>query len=333
MTFELQPVWLKIEKPMKAGLLAIAGLTAFYISAVLLMRRASEIANQRATGLASLNAVPAPREFDNAKAANGSLGGLVGGLSVRALPASAEYAAQPDRKLVTTSALDLMVKDPSGVAEKVHQLALASGGYLVTSQINGFADTASASLTVRVPVASFENVRAEIRKLGLRVESDRTEAQDVTKTYVDQESRLHNLRAQEQQYLQILKRAVTVKDTLEVSDKLSEVRGQIEQQQAEFDALSKQVETVAISVTLRAEAEARVLGLNWKPLYRLKSAMREGIEGLGEYAASMAAFLFLLPTILLWMLTLLAGAAIAWRIFRWAARVFFHFPRPAKAVS
>jgi hypothetical protein len=45
------------------------------------------------------------------------------------------------------------------------------------------------------------------------------------------------------QYLGILKQAKTVKDTVEVTDKLDEVRGEIEQQQAEFEALSKQVET------------------------------------------------------------------------------------------
>jgi len=39
------------------------------------------------------------------------------------------------------------------------------------------------------------------------------------------------------------------------------VRGEIDQQQAEFDALSKQVETVAITVSLRAEADAQVFGL------------------------------------------------------------------------
>jgi TfoX/Sxy family transcriptional regulator of competence genes len=63
----------------------------------------------------------------------------------------------------------------------------------------------------------------------------------VTKQYVDQEARLRNLRAQEQQYLGILRKAATVKDTLEVSDKLNEVRGAIEERQAEFEALTKQV--------------------------------------------------------------------------------------------
>ena len=92
----------------------------------------------------------------------------------------------------------------------------------------------------------------------------------------------------ETQYLGILKQAKTVKDTLEVSDKLDEVRGEIERQQAEFEALSKQVETVALTISLRAEAEAKVFGLNWRPLYQLKLAARQGLDSVGDYATSMA---------------------------------------------
>ena len=55
-----------------------------------------------------------------------------------------------------------------------------------------------------------EEARSEIRKLGLRVEADRLEAQDVTKDYADREARLRNLRAQEAQYLGILKQADSI---------------------------------------------------------------------------------------------------------------------------
>ena len=146
-----------------------------------------------------------------------------------------------------------------------------------------------------MPTDKFEEVRAQIRKLSLRMENESIDAQDVTKQYVEQEARLRNLRAQEQQYLGILRKAATVKDTLEVSDKLNEVRGAIEERQAEFEALSKQVETVAINITLRAEADAQVFGLNWRPLYQLKIAAREGLDGFGEYAASMTTFVFYCP--------------------------------------
>jgi hypothetical protein len=206
------------------------------------------------------------------------------------------------------------------------------GGFLVNSEITGGQDASSASLQIRVPGSKFEEARAEIRKLGLRVESEKLQSDDVTKQYVDQSARLRNLRAQEMQYRGILKQAKTVQDTVDVSETLDEVRSEIEQQQAEFDALSKQVETVALTVSLRAEAEAQLFGLHWRPLYQLKFAARQGIESLGDYAAAMASFLFYLPTVLLWLATILLGAAIGWRILRWAGRSLF-VPRPKPTVA
>jgi glycine cleavage system regulatory protein len=140
----------------------------------------------------------------------------------------------------------MFVRFPDQSCNQITQLAHNAGGYVVTSQVSGSQNAPNASLTVRVPAAKFEEIRAQIRKLGLRVESESIEAQDVTKQYVDQEARLRNLRAEEQQYLGILRKAANVKDTLEISEKLNETRGAIEERQAEFEALSKQVETVAI---------------------------------------------------------------------------------------
>ncbi|MGA8761506.1 MAG: DUF4349 domain-containing protein [Candidatus Sulfotelmatobacter sp.] len=235
-----------------------------------------------------------------------------------------------DRKMVRTSSMDLVVRKPAAAAEKIRVLAENMGGFLVTSEMSGGLDE-SGSLTVRVPAARFEEAREEIRKLGLRVESEKIEAQDVTRQYVDQEANLRNLKAEEAQYLTILKQARTVKDTLEVSEKLSAVRGQIEQQQAEFDALSKQIETVAITVSLRAEAEAQVFGLRWRPLYQMKLALRGGLDAVAGYAAAMTAMVFYLPAVLLWLVTIVVGAAVGWKILRWIARVFFAWPKQAVA--
>lgn len=240
----------------------------------------------------------------------------------------ASYDAPMDRKMVRTSSLDLVVQKPGEAAEKIRGLAEGMGGFLVSSEISGGQD-ASGSLTIRVPAARFEEARQEIRKLGLRVESDKVEAQDVTRQYVDQEANLRNLHAEEVQYLSILKQAHTVKDTLEVSEKLSEVRGQIEQQQAEFDTLSKQIETVAFTVSLRAEAEAQLFGLHWRPLYQMKLELRDGLDAVAGYGVAMTSILFYLPAILLWLVTMVVGGAAGWRVLRWAARVFFAWPKQA----
>jgi hypothetical protein len=237
-------------------------------------------------------------------------------------------AYDDERKMIRNASISLIVKHPKETSDNVRKLAEEAGGFLVSAETYGGESASSASLAVRVPVNKFEEVRAKIVKLGVRVENEKLEAQDVTKQYVDLSARLKNLSAQETQYLGILKQAKTVKDTVEVSDKLNEVRSQIEQQQAEFDALSKQVETVALAVSLRAEADVQVFGLQWKPLYRLKEAARDGIDGVGDYASAMASFVFFIPALLLWIATILLGAAVAWWLLRWVWRRLFA-ARPA----
>jgi Domain of unknown function (DUF4349) len=207
--------------------------------------------------------------------------------------------AAEERKMIRTASMDMLVKSPKETSEKIRLMAEQVGGFLVTSEIFGGVDNGSASLTVRIPVNQFEQFRGQISKFGLKVESEKLETRDVTKQYVDVVARLRNVHAQETQYLGILKQARTVKDTVEVSDKLNEVRLQIDQQQAEFDTLSKQVDTVALTISLHAEAEAQIFGLHWRPLYQLKLAARERIDGIGDYAASMAWFVFYIPAILI----------------------------------
>jgi hypothetical protein len=251
--------------------------------------------------------------------------GFIGG-EARAEVVTAQLVASPDamsgRKIVRNGSLEMVVQHPAEAADKITALAETLGGYVVSSEGGGQKATAG-TLTIRVPAARFEQVRAEIRELGLRVESEKIDAQDVTQQYVDQESNLRNLRAEETQYLAILRQANTVKDMLAVSAQLSEVRGQIEQQQAEFNALSQQVDTVALTISLRTESEAQVRGLNWRPGYQLKLALREGLESVATYATAMTAILFYLPAALLWLGTIIAGALGTWHVTRWVGRRWF----------
>ncbi|HTF42795.1 MAG TPA: DUF4349 domain-containing protein [Terriglobales bacterium] len=349
----------KSRPALKTGWLIAAGVVALYWGVIPPRDQARGIASEKASGLAAVSGgvgweplslwrqTPILPHFKSeAYLQKGMIGGVAVDPAVVA-PASLitfsgeragaeEDTSEEDRKLVRTESLGLIVPTPAETAEKIIQIAQGAGGFLVTSIVSGGAEATSASLSIRVPAEKFDEVRAQIRKLSLRVESDGIDAQDVTKQYVDQEARLRNLQAQEQQYLGILRKAATVKDTLEVSDKLNEVRGAIEEKQAEFEALSKQVETLAINITLRAEADAQVFGLNWRPLYQLKIAAREGLDGFGEYAASMTTFVFYLPSILLWLFTILAGAGVGWRILKWSARKLFISPKTdmvEKAVS
>jgi Domain of unknown function (DUF4349) len=239
------------------------------------------------------------------------------------MAAGAAQAAEGEPKTVQTGTLMLTVNNPAEVSDRIRKLAERLGGFLVDSEATGNGSASSASLSIRIPAARFEEAQAEIRKLALRVEIARFSAKDVTKEYVDRAARIRNSKAQEAQYLAILKRANTIKETLDVVAKLNEVRGEIEQQQAEFDTLTKEVETVALAISLQGDEQAQVFGLHWRPLYQLKHAAGEGLDSIGDYASTMATVVFYLPATVLWLGTILLGAALGWRILKWVGRTFF----------
>jgi hypothetical protein len=323
--------FLRRGKNLQIAWVITAVVVAFYAGFIRPQERNIGINNSNATGLQASESQEALGLWHQTRIA-----GIVAGIpdADKAMMRSAKFVADresasnsgdadADRKMVRTATLEMLVQHPEDTAEEIRALAEREGGFLVSSEVRGQEYAVGGTLTIRVPAEKFDRVRDEIRKLALRVESERIEAQDVTRQYTDQEANLRNLRAEEQQYLLILKQARTVKDTLEVSEKLGQIRGQIEQQQAEFNALSKQIETVAITINLRAEAEAQVFGLKWRPLYQIKTAFRDGLDGLANYFSAITAFAFFLPTILLWAATIALGGAVAWRILRWVARRWF----------
>lgn len=270
--------------------------------------------------LADLQIVPHPeraetasvhRNFEMAPVSPGRLA-----IAQDAAKSATPVTAGAERKIIRTSSVEMVVQHPAEAAQKITALAEKLGGYVETSNSGG-QNATSGTLTIRVPANEFQQALTEIRNLGLRVENERVDAQDVTQQYVDQDARIRNLKAEEAGFLLILKQATTVKDMLAVSERLSDVRGEIERQQAEFNALSKQTETVAIAVSLQTEAEQQVFGLNWRPGYQIKLALHDGLDSVATYATTMTTVLFYLPATLLWAGTIVAGLiASRWIILR-----------------
>lgn len=235
------------------------------------------------------------------------------------LEQSRTAAPAEGRRIVRTASIEMVVQHPAKIAEKITELAENLGGYLVNADGGGQNATAG-TLTIRVPVAQFEQARREIRTLGLRVESEKFEAKDVTQEYVDQDATIRNLRAEESQYLAMLQQAHTINDMFFVSEKLTDVRGRIEKQEAEFNAIEHQAETVIIAVSLRTEGEEQVFGVNWHPLYQLKQAAAGGLAEVVNYGMVMATILVNLPALLLWVGTLFFAGVFGWRAVQWLRR-------------
>lgn len=261
-----------------------------------------------------MTAMPASNSFSEGRAVNGAIGGVPGGTNASQI-GGLNFSA---REVTRTATLDLVTLRPEEDVERVRTIAERLHGYLVNSQIQASEhQSGTATLTIRVPGDRLDEARTLIKKLALSTELDRTDTTDVTKQYVDMSARLKNYRAEEAQYLTILKEARTVKDMLAVSEHLSEVRQEIEQLQGEFNYLAHQVEMASITVELRPQEQAQVFGIRWRPLYQSKLAVIDGLDALADYATNMLALLMRLPAILLWVGTVVFLAAVGWRLLKW----------------
>ncbi len=219
------------------------------------------------------------------------------------------------RKIVRNGSLELLVTDVGQTANKIGAIVDEMGGFIEKSaQTNTGGHTAV--ITVRVPAGSLDRLMSEVKKVALSVDRENVEARDVTRDYIDLDARLRNAQAEEAQYLQILKRATTVKDTLEGAEKLSSVRRRIEQLQGEMKYLTSQIDMSYLEISLRGEAGTTVLGIHWRPLRQAKIALSDMISGLADWADSVIAFFINLPLIVIWLVSVLALVAIAIRVLR-----------------
>jgi hypothetical protein len=326
--------------------------TGFLASTILFlllmfMNRQNEhrrIASQKAAGLASISVDSASAWHQKSilpwfstgrhvrsglESISGSAGGMIGGVprSVR-LAVNGSQSATPlentERMVVRTGTLDIIVVDPLQAAEQLRDLATHLSGFVVSSRVTGSDErTRSAQVTVRIPAKHFDEARTQVRRIAKTVEQDTIEARDATREYVDKEASLRNARAEEAQYLAILKRAAAVKDILEVSSKLAEVRGRIDESETDLRFLHHQVEMSLLTTNISAVAQTQAFGVHWRPLYEAKLSLRGALVGMADYADAMVALFLNLPVVVIWGFTIVALLKVGWMVLRRIVLLFF----------
>jgi len=241
--------------------------------------------------------------------------------------AQLQRASRNVPRMMRKASLNLVVSEPSATAEEIRALAYRLGGYVDSvrsSNENSLAE--ETCIQIRVPADRFEDARRQVRKLAERVSSEQDDARDVSAQHVDLESHLRNDRAEEAQYLEIMRRSGTIKDTLAVSERLANVRGRIEQTQGQLDQLAHQTEKALMEVSLRTEPLPQIADVHWRPVAEIKSAFWSAADDLSTYANFMIAVVFRLPVFALWTLTIVASSIGVWRALRWTWRRFVLSP-------
>ena len=231
-------------------------------------------------------------------------------------------APRDDLKIVYTGSLQLVVADLQQALARGRAAVAAVGGYIGASEESNADDRAVATITYRIPATRWEAVIADLRGLATKVVFEQTQATEVGGQIVDLEARLRNLRASESSLVEIAKGTGKISDLLLVEEQLTQIRGQIEQLDAQRAQLEDQVSYGTLVTTYGTEIVAvQETAKGWDPADDVDGALATLI-GMGQAIVSTGIWFAIvwLPLLLVLLVILL--------VIRFGFRRLAPKPRP-----
>ncbi|HVM90553.1 MAG TPA: DUF4349 domain-containing protein [Verrucomicrobiae bacterium] len=224
-------------------------------------------------------------------------------------------------KIVRDGSLTMRVDDAAKRLEDVRGIVENAKGFVASANVTDNAGVKTAYATVRVPNDQYDAVRTAIKALASTVFVESENSEDVTAQYVDLNARLTAAQAEEQQYLEILKKSGTIEDTLAVTQQLSQVRTQIEQLQGQLRYMNDQTSYATLTLTLTEEAKIQAPTRVWKPGETFNQAIQALVVALQNLAdAFITAGVFILGLLVPVILVLWVAAWIVYRLVKTIAK-------------
>lgn len=237
------------------------GLAALVIGGVALIAGVIYPMFGRAGQEAIIAGLSAPHEGDVATVETGAASRVMAKEASSSIIGTA-WAASPQRMMIYTADVSLETKSVEKSHREIAYITRKAGGVVTGSGIQSFDGRLKADVTVRVPHTEYTATLDAICKLG-KVLSRSEKGEDVTEEFVDLQSRVRNLKREEEAFLKVLERAVRIADILAVERELSRVRGEIETAEGRIKFLQNRIELSTITVGLYEPQPAVVTLVKW----------------------------------------------------------------------
>ena len=245
--------------------------------------------------------------------------GINGNIKSSNVPVELLTPAEVDevRLVIKDASLSLIVLDVREAMDETTLLVKAAKGYIESSSMDEGEKRSNGYMTLRMPEKEFEGMVSAIRAYG-EVKSDQLGGDDVTGTVADVEARIKTLTAEEDSYRVLLRNAKKIGDILDIKDRISQVRQQIESYVARRRTMSRLAAlstiTVRFSTEEKEEEEVAVVEEPDEWFLDTKVASIGVLKGVGKFIAQVGTFLFILVPI--WVPTLLIGLWFRGRALR-----------------
>ena len=182
--------------------------------------------------------------------------------------------------------LGVIVADPAELMKAIGKMAEEMGGFIVSANLNQISlsngeEVHQGTITVRVPSEQVDEAVNFIEEQSDEpVEYKNIDSQDVTREYVNLQSRLRNLQAAEEQLIEIMNDAYATEDVLSVYNEWW-VQEQIEVIQGQIKYFEEASSVSAVSVDLIPEASVDPLTVaGWQPVGIVHDAVQALIDTL-----------------------------------------------------
>lgn len=202
---------------------------------------------------------------------------------------SVSQSADISRKLITTMNIDLEAEDYDSCILWIEKQTTSLGGYIQNADsYTDYSKRHHASYTLRIPAATLDSFVNGLGGVG-NLRSSSTETQDVTLTYSDLQSHVDALRIEQERLLALLEQADTLADMLEIEDRLTYVRYELESYASRLLVYDNQINysTIRLSVSevvTYTAPEPETIG------DRIRSGFKDNLDSLREAGEDILVF-------------------------------------------
>lgn len=258
--------------------------TTTTISPTAAARPAGSAASGSLPGATTAAGIAAPAAAATAAPASGGRAGNtsdVVGQSVPVVPTGS------DQLIIRTGAITLTVKDVLGTQAMIWNMASEMQGFVTNSSASGTGDAIRGEITLRVPADRYRDAMDRLRGYAVKVENEKSTAQDVSEEYVDLKGRRDNLELTVRQLQSLLGQARTVDEALKVQSQLTNVQNDLERIKGRMNYLDNRASFSTITASLLpvlAEKKPETKGTGWSFVQSVTASWERSLRGLQNVA-------------------------------------------------
>jgi len=188
-----------------------------------------------------------------------------------------EFKLEKGSKIIKNGFMKFEVDNLESAKSKVDTLLKNINGYYENEQYNSYGNRTSYSLQLRIPNSKFDSTISVIENAIGDMKSKNIKAKDVTEEYVDLNIRLENNLAYLNQYKEILRKAKSVKEILEVQEKIRRIEEEINSKKGRIKYLDDKVKYSSLNLEI---TELITREISNKPNFgrRLINAFNNGVQ-------------------------------------------------------